>query len=159
MGAVGRGGEMVGVEMACLRLRVRMALGDARVATQGASGKWDFDEAIEKYIDLSYHDKKGGDSSTAVRRWRMFCVDAAADGSWVRALVEASATKDEKLGEEYLVMRFACWLVVEWGVQPSTAEGYISNTYPQCRRGTRGASAASWLGACQWRASRRYTRA
>ena len=23
-------------------------------------------------------------------------------------------------------MRFACWLVVEWGVQPSTAEGYIS---------------------------------
>ena len=60
------------VEMVCLRLRVRMALGDARAATQGASGKWDFDKAIDKYIDLSYHDKKGGDSSTAVRRWRMF---------------------------------------------------------------------------------------
>ena len=108
-----------------LLLQMLVALGGVKAARICSSGKWNFDEAIGKYIDLSYHDKKGGDSSTAVRRWRMFCAEAAADGSWVRAL-EASATRDEKLGEEYLVMRFACWLVVEWGVQPSTAEGYIS---------------------------------
>ena len=60
-----------------------------------------------------------------MRHWRRFCGDAAEDGSWVRAL-EASATREERLSEEYLVMRFACWLVVERGVQPSTAEGYIS---------------------------------
>ena len=43
----------------------------------------------------------------------------------MRAL-EATATRAEKLDEEYLVMRFACWLVVERGVLPSTAEGYVS---------------------------------
>ena len=62
---------------------------------------------------------------TAVRHWRRFCGEAAPDGSYVRAL-EWNATRAERLDEEYLVMRFACWLVVEVGVQPSTAEGYIS---------------------------------
>ena len=94
-------------------------------AARGSSSKGSWDEAIAKYIDLSYHDGKGGDKSTAVRHWRRFCAEEAADGSFVRAL-EATATRAEKLDEEYLVMRFACWLVVERGVLPSTAEGYVS---------------------------------
>ena len=94
-------------------------------AARGSSSKGSWDDAIAKYIDLSYHDGKGGDKSTAVRHWRRFCAEEAADGSFVRAL-EATATRAEKLDEEYLVMRFACWLVVERGVLPSTAEGYVS---------------------------------
>ena len=94
-------------------------------AARGSSRKGSWDDAIAKYIDLSYHDGKGGDKSTAVRHWRRFCAEEAADGSFVRAL-EATATRAEKLDEEYLVMRFACWLVVERGVLPSTAEGYVS---------------------------------
>ena len=94
-------------------------------APRGAARKWDYDSTIKMFLDLSYHDGKGGDSVTAVRHWRRFCGEAAPDGSYVRAL-EWNATRAERLDEEYLVMRFACWLVVEVGVQPSTAEGYIS---------------------------------
>ena len=83
------------------------------------------DENIREFLDLSYHDGRGGDSTTAVRHWARFCGAAAADGSWVRAL-EEHATRHQKLEEEHLVMRFACWLVVERGVQPSTASKYIS---------------------------------
>lgn len=43
----------------------------------------------------------------------------------MRAL-EADSTRAERLDEEYLVMRFAAWLVVERGVAPKTAGGYIS---------------------------------
>ena len=53
-----------------LLLQMLVALGGVKAARICSSGKWNFDEAIGKYIDLSYHDKKGGDSSTAVRRWR-----------------------------------------------------------------------------------------
>ena len=60
-----------------------------------------------------------------MRHWQRFCGEAAADGSWVRAL-EADSTRAERLDEEYLVMRYAAWLVVERGVTPKTAEGYIS---------------------------------
>ena len=100
-------------------------LGDGEAAARGSSceGKWN--ATIAKYIDLSYHDGKGGDKSTAVKHWRNFCAQAADDGSFARAL-ETTATRTEKLAEESLIMRFACWLVVERGVQPSTAEGYIS---------------------------------
>ena len=41
----------------------------------------------------------------------------------MRAL-EADSTRAERLDEEYLVMRFAAWLVVERGVAPKTAGGY-----------------------------------
>ena len=102
-----------------------MSGGAGRVTSKEATGAWDFDEAIAKFVDLSYHDGKGGDSATAVRHWQRFCGEAAADGSWVRAL-EADATRAERLDEEYLVMRYAAWLVVERGVQPKTAEGYVS---------------------------------
>ena len=99
--------------------------GAARPSASGDDARWNFDEAIAKYIDLSYHDGKGGDTATAVRHWRRFCGEAAADGSWVRAL-EADSTRAERLDEEYLVMRFAAWLVVEREVTPKTAGGYIS---------------------------------
>ena len=116
---------MVGVEVVKLDGASLHCLGDGEAAARGSSceGKWN--ATIAKYIDLSYHDGKGGDKSTAVRHWRRFCAEEATDGSFVRAL-EANATRAEKLDEEHLVMRFACWLVVERGVQPSTAEGYVS---------------------------------
>ena len=107
------------------RVRYDAATGGVKEVRRSSSVMMDYDESIARFIDLSYHDGKGGDKSTAVRHWRNFCSEAADDGSFVRAL-ETTATRKERLGEEYLVMRFACWLVVERGVQPSTAEGYIS---------------------------------
>ena len=55
--------------------RDALAGGAARPTAGGDDARWNFDEAIAKCIDLSYHDGKGGDTSTAVRHWRRFCGD------------------------------------------------------------------------------------
>jgi hypothetical protein len=82
------------------------------------------DESICSYIDHAYHDGMGGDTQTGVRWWIRFCVY----GMGVRAarVLDERAPLAEKLTEELLVMRFACWLVEERGVDPETARKYVS---------------------------------
>ena len=91
-----------------------------------AGSRWEaLDDKIKQFVDLAYHDGKGGETATGVRHWRRFCAEAAADGNWARPMSEG-APREMKLAEEHLVMRFACYLVVERGVQPGTAEQYVS---------------------------------
>ena len=76
------------------------------------------------FVDLAYHDKAGASKTAAVRWWSKFCKAALGEGPL--RLLENTAPLRTKLGEELVVMEFACWLVKVRGVAPETARKYIS---------------------------------
>ena len=88
------------------------------------AGSHALDKKICEYVDLAYHDGAGGDNQTGVRWWIRFCVYGL--GVSVQRVLPEDAPLAEKLEEELLVMRFACWLVEERGVDPETARKYVS---------------------------------
>jgi len=117
-----------------LRLRVRCsASGPVPVCAGMLAGQVarlqggrvaEFDAAICRYIDASYHDGLGGDSSTGVRWWILFNVRGL--GEQAKRVLGPEASLNDKLREELVVLRFACWLVEVRGVTPETVRKYVS---------------------------------
>lgn len=97
---------------------------EGQLARLRGGGHHALDPRICSYIDHAYHDGMGGDNQTGVRWWIRFCVYGV--GTSVARVLGEHAPLSEKLAEELLVMRFACWLVEERGVDPETARKYVS---------------------------------
>jgi hypothetical protein len=97
---------------------------EQQLAKLQGGGEHVLDGHICSYIDHAYHDGVGGDNQTGVRWWIRFCVYGL--GVQVCRVLSESAPLAEKLREELLVMRFACWLVEERGIDPETARKYVS---------------------------------
>lgn len=100
------------------------SLMERQLAKLQGGGVHALDARICSYIDHAYHDGKGGDSQPGVRWWIKFCIYGL--GVSVARVVSEDAPLAEKLEEELLVMRFACWLVEERGVTPETARKYVA---------------------------------
>jgi hypothetical protein len=97
---------------------------EAQLGKLQGGGVHALDANICSYIDHAYHDGMGGDNQTGVRWWIRFCVYGL--GVQCRRVISEHAELADKLAEELLVMRFACWLVEERGVDPETARKYVS---------------------------------
>ena len=95
-----------------------------QLARLHGGGAHRLDKKICEYVDAAYHDGVGGDNQTGVRWWIKFCVYGM--GVQCMRVLGDSAPLAKKLEEELLVMRFACWLVEERGVDPETARKYVS---------------------------------
>ena len=89
------------------------------------------------FVDLAYHDKAGASKTAAVRWWGKFCEWAMGEGPL--RVIESTAPLRTKLGEELVVMEYACWLVKVRGVAPETARKYVSTVqaWHQRRTGVR----------------------
>ena len=117
----------MGVAGGCFLRRCALGAGslmEKQLAKLRGGGAHSLDAKICNYVDHAYHDGKGGDAQPGVRWWIKFCVYGM--GINVARVVSENAPLAEKLEEELLVMRFACWLVEERGVTPETARKYVS---------------------------------
>ena len=81
----------------------------AQLAELQRQGRGGLRTAALKFLDLAYHDKAGANKSTPVRWWRKFCQYGVGEGA-LRVL-DVTAPLQTKLGEELLIMEYACWLV------------------------------------------------
>ena len=90
--------------------------------TGGKRRRHRLDRIVQQGLFASTADGKMGSNSTGVRKWRAFC---AAEGTTpARPMDGNTVPLHAKLEEELLIMRFAAYLV-EGGVLPSTAAGYV----------------------------------
>jgi hypothetical protein len=80
-------------------------------------------EKAVMFVDAAYHDRRGGDESTAVKWWRRWC--AACGCAPVMRATPLQGLKAQREIESCLMM-FATWLLVERKVAVATVSGYVS---------------------------------
>lgn len=83
------------------------------------------DAIVADGLDASYHDGKGGWDATGVRWWIKFHLTRGEDPFTVAG---PEASLEDKLNDEWRLMRFMSWLVElkKPSVNPTTADGYAS---------------------------------
>ena len=88
---------------------------DAEIAVQAA-----------RFADAAYHDRCGGDATPVVRQWQDWC--KAHSRSMVMRATVFEGLKAQMRVEDQLI-RFAVYLRVGRGLQPSTVRAYLGTLY------------------------------